>query len=307
MSIFKKKPILITAAVLIAAAAIAVISHFSDGKPAEKAGEITYTAEKFFAKVFSPIANIGTAFSDKEKLISENEQLKAQLDELTKEVRGADEYIAENKRLKELLGIKEAMINKEVVAAEVISCDWDNFSETVTINRGSSDGLKKENAVVSSLGVIGRVTELGGDWARITTILSPKHSLGVRIVRTGDLAVAEGDVKLAKDKKLRLDYISGAEELVEGDIVETTGIGGVYPEGLTVGRVVEIKKDNSGAVFYAVVEPTADFERIYEVLVITGWERESVAPEYITDENTAGEADAGTGELTDEEIENAEG
>lgn len=307
MSFFKNKPILITVAVLIIALIIASVSHFSDRATEGVGGAVTSGAEGFFSKVFSPLRNLGTAFSDKEKLVEENEQLKAQVDELIKENRGAEEYISENKRLKELLGIKETMVNKEVLAAEVISIDWDNFSETVTINRGIKDGLQKEDAVVSALGVIGRVTELGDSWARITTLLSPKHSVGVRITRTGDLAVAEGDIKLAKDRKLRLDYISGAQELVEGDIVETSGMGGVYPPSLTVGKVSEIKKDSSGAVSYAVVEPTADFSRIFEVLVITDWTRESVAPDYVVNVPETTEIAENIDEITDEEIENAEG
>ncbi len=307
MSFFKNKPILVTAAVLVIALIVAAVSHFSNGATEGTGGAVTSVAEGFFAKIFSPLKSFGTAFSDKEKLAEENEQLKVQIDELIKQNRGAEEYISENKRLKELLGIKETMINKEVLAAEVISYDWDNFSETVTINRGSKDGVDKEDAVVSALGVIGRVTELGESWARITTLLSPKHSLGVKITRTGDLAVAEGDIKLAKDKKLRLDYISGAAELIEGDIVETSGIGGVYPSGLNVGKVREIKKDSSGAVAYAVVEPTADFSRIFEVLVITDWTRESITPDYVVNVPESAEQAETIDEITDEEIETAEG
>ncbi len=306
MSFFKNKPILITAAVLVAAVIIASVSHFTDGAPAQVAGNVTAPTESLFSKIFSPITSLSDKFADKDKLRKENEELKARVDELLKENRGAEEYIEENKRLKDLLGIKDEMINKEVVAANVISYDWDNFSETVTINRGSKDGIEKEDAVVSSLGIIGRVTEVGSDWARVTTLLSPKHSLGVKITRTGDLAVAEGDIKLAKDKKLRLGYISGAAELIEGDIIETSGIGGVYPPAVTVGKVSEIKKDNSGTVSYAVVEPAADFTRLFEVLVITEWNRESTTADYVL--NTPEEEPSeDIDEITDEEIENAEG
>lgn len=307
MSFFKNKPILVTAAVLVLALIVASVSHFSGGATEGTGSAVTSVAEGFFSKLLSPLKNIDTAFSDKDKLIAENEQLKAQVDELIKQNRGAEEYISENKRLKDLLGIKEMMVNKEVLAAEVISYDWDNFSETVTINRGSKDGVEKDDAVVSALGVIGRVAELGDSWARITTLLSPKHSIGVKITRTGDFAVAEGDIKLAKDNKLRLDYISGAAELIKGDIVETSGIGGVYPSGLTVGKVSEIKKDSSGAVAYAVVEPTADFSRIFEVLVITDWTRETATPDYVINAPESDEAAESIDEMTDKDIENAEG
>ena len=283
---------------------IACISHFSGGLPERLVGGVTEPAENLFSKLVSPVTRFFGNMQSGE-ILKENEELRHKVDELLAQNRSTQEYIEENERLRELLRLKEEMVNQEVVAAEVIALDWDNFSETVTINRGGRDGVEVEDAVVSTLGIVGRVSEVGDDWAIVTTLLSPRHSLGVKVTRTGDLAVAEGDVVLAKDGKLRLDYISGAAELIEGDIIETSGVGGVYPPKLVVGKVSEIKKDNSGAVSYAVVEPTADISRLYEVLVITDWSRESVDPDYVI--GTPEEPIETVDEITDDEIENAEG
>ncbi len=301
---FKKKPISAIIVIAIIALLVAAIAHFSGGFPDKMAGNIFSPIFKVTSKIISPV----TRFFDGDsldKLQKENEELKLQLDELTIKYKSQEDYIKENERLKDLLNLKEAHYNKEIVTANVIALDWDNFSHTVTINRGSKDGIEVNDAVVSSLGVIGRVSEVSGYTSTVTTLLSPSHAVGVKISRTGDLAVCQGDITLSKDKMLRLDYISGSAELIEGDIIETSGVGGVYPEGLTIGKISKISKDSSGAVSYATVEPTANLSRLYEVLVITDWLREENAPQYVTD--TENEAPDMTSELTDETIENAEG
>lgn len=308
MSFFKNKPLVITAAVIVVAVILAMVSHFSDGMPGRVAGFVVTPVEKVLAKVVSPVARWKNNLFSAGKLREENEKLKEEIIALQSENRSVKEYVEENARLKELLGLKEEMAEKEVLAATVISADSDDFSKTITINRGSGDGIELEDAVISNLGVIGRVSELGGDWARVTTILAPEHSIGVRVTRTGDLAVLQGDISLAKDKLCRLDYISGSAELIVGDILETSGVGGIYPPGVSVGRISQVRMDNSGAVDYAVVEPTVDFSQLFEVLVITDWKRESISPEYIdgADDEIQDEMPV-EGELSQSDIENAIG
>ena len=282
MRFFRRKPFYILAAVIICSVILAVISHFGNGLPSKIAGVIITPAERAFSRVISPVAKFRDNVMQADALRSENEELREKVNELTMQNRDAGEYIRENERLRELLHLRDTMTGKEVLAARIISADADNFSYTVTINRGSADGIEQEDAVVSTTGVVGRISELGAHWARVTTLLSPGHSIGVRVSRTGDVAVLDGDVKLSKDRLCRLGYISGEAELIEGDIIETSGMGGIYPPGLVVGKVREARTDNSGAMEYATVEPDTDFMRLYEVLVITDWSREDFSPEYVS-------------------------
>ena len=287
---------------------LAAVSHLGGGLPAKAAGAVITPVEKLFSKLASPVSKLRDDVMSMGDLRRENEDLRAQVNELLTVNRSVEEYIEENGRLRELLRLREDMVDKEVLAASVISADSDDFSYTVTINRGSGDGVSVEDAVISTLGVIGRVSELGEHWARVTTLLSPRHALGVEIARTGDLAVLEGDLKLARDKQCKLGYITGSGELIEGDILVTSGYGGVYPPGITVGKVVSVRSDNSGKIDYAAVEPTADMSKLYEVLVITDWNREDVGPEYVTgNEASEGGVEEGTDEITPEDIENALG
>ncbi len=305
MFFFKKKPINILLIVLAVAVLLSIVSNFTDGLPGKAVKTIMTPFESAFSKVVSPVVNFFGNFGETENLRQENEKLLAKIDELVKENRSIDSYIEENARLSALLGIKEQTLER-TVSAKVVSYDWDNYSETVTINRGEKDGISVGDAVVSSLGVVGRVSSVGPNWAEITTIISPNHSMGVRVSRTGDLALCEGDSKLLKSKKMLLNYISGIKGITSGDILETSGEGGVYPPGYTVGRISEIKIGNTKTDSYAEIEPAVDFSRLSEVLVITDWETEKAESKY-TIGSQEEEITEETEDITKEEIENAEG
>lgn len=279
---FQKKAAITVGVIFAAAAALACTARFSNGTPQRIAGNIIMPAQKLASRVLTPVARLKDRIAQAGELEAENERLKAENHALRAENRGSEEYIKENERLRTLLRLEETMVGQSVVAARVLSVDFDNFSQTIVINRGSEDGLAVDNTVTAASGVIGRVSEVGRGWARVTTLLSPKNSMGVRITRTGDVAIAEGDLSMARSNTLKLCYISGSAQLIEGDTVETSGLGGIYPPGLFAGRISKIKKDNSGQVEYAVIEPGVDFSRLYEVLVITSGERESISPELVT-------------------------
>lgn len=197
------------------------------------------------------------------------EQLKKENNALEIENKSREEYIKENKRLKELLDLKEGLSDYETVTARAVSYEPNSWYDTFMIDKGSSDNIKKGNVVITDMGVAGKITEIGSNWARVSTVLNTSESVGVKLSRTNDVGVVSGDAGLAKDKQCRLEYLSNDKNLIKGDILVTSGLGGVYPAGLMIGRVVEIKKDSAGNLEYGVVEPGTDFSSIYEVIVIT--------------------------------------
>lgn len=302
MSFFKNKTVIIILATAIILLAVAAVSHFTEGLPERIAGDAVTPVEKLAYKILSPIISVGKGIKSPNEYAEENERLRERITELELERKGSEDYDEENKRLRELLGIKRSMADSTTVAAEVVAYDWDNLSETIVIDKGSNDNIKLGDAVVTAEGVVGRISEVGKNWARVLTVISPKHSLGVKISRTGDLAVAEGDARLSSEGKARLGYISGEAKLIEGDIVETSGVGGIYPPNIAVGRVTEISVETSGKIEYAVIEPTAPLESVKEVLVVTEWTSESVLSDYSEETN---EADAM--EVSEEEVSTAEG
>ena len=123
--------------------------------------------------------------------------------------------------------------------------------------------------VLSQNGLVGLVFETGYGWAKIQTILDPSTSVGCRITRTGDISVTEGDNALVNDGLLKMLYISKQFTILEGDIVETSGLGEIYPRGILLGKIKEIKVSENSNSQYATIIPTVDFSNLQEVLVIT--------------------------------------
>lgn len=271
---FLKNKVVITLIVIVAAVlTLAGISQATGGNT----GPVGYAARIVFAPVQRVIAAVGSSVSGAVGFVWEmhgykeaNEQLVQEMNELRKENRSIADYKAENERLRELLDLKEQHTEFDTVSASVIAYGTNNWGDYVEINRGTAAGLVIDCVVMTPSGVVGRITEIGPNWAKVSTILNSDHAVGAKVTRTGDVAIVEGDVLLAKDGYCKMSFLSKDASLVTGDILETSGLGGIYPAGLSVGKIREIQSDSSGAMQYAVIEPFCDFNDLHEVLVIRG-------------------------------------
>ncbi len=260
------------AAAIIAACVVicVLIAHFAGFNPASLA----------VRTVFEPIKNgfayIGDEIADGIRFVwemssyrEENARLVDQINELNHENKDITELRRENERLNQLLELKGS-VNYSTVAASVISYSKSNWYDTLEINKGSSDGVNVGNAVITNEGVVGRITETGPNWSTVSTILNNDNAMGVRVKRTSGLGVVEGDETLCLDSLCKMTFINQESTIIVGDLLETSGSGGIYPAGLFVGSIREINADNTGELNYATVEPAVDFSRVYEVLVING-------------------------------------
>ncbi len=214
-------------------------------------------------EVFSPAIskaiaieqNIKTSLTSTQKLQKENEILKKEV--ITRV--DLDEYRRQIERLEILVGLKNAMEEKgNTVAAKVISCAK---SDSIIINRGKDSGINVGDVVLSINGVVGRVSQTGDKFSVVATILNSQSAVSVRAVRTGKPAIVEGEgLEFCK-----MNFIESAESIATGDYLETNG-GVVFPEGIPVGVVKEVKHENS--ITYAIVSPAVDFSKLFEVLVV---------------------------------------
>lgn len=198
----------------------------------------------------------------------ENERLSDELIDLKRKNKDVSELSEENERLKGLLDLKNSL-KYLTVPAVVVSYEPDNWYNTMIINKGKNDGIKVGDAVISAKGAVGKVTDTGLGWSTVSSLLNNKTAVGVRVVRSGELAVVEGDLKLSEEKLCRMSFFNKGADLYLGDIVETTGAGGIYPEKILVGTIVKLEENPDGSES-AVIEPLEDFENLYEVLVVTG-------------------------------------
>ena len=175
----------------------------------------------------------------------------------------------ENERLRDLLDLRSKYPEFETKTASVIAKDGGNYCRFITIDKGTESGIEVNHPVISQNGLVGLVFETGRGWSKIQTILDPSTSAGCKISRTGDISVTQGDISLINDGLLKMLYISNQFTLLEGDIVETSGLGEIYPRGIAIGRIKEVKISENSSSQYATIVPVVDFTKLYEVLVIT--------------------------------------
>jgi len=231
-------------------------------------GNILSPVQKIFYNIGESIDGIINFLGEIKTLKMQNEELVKKIDMMEQENRSIQELKDENRRLREMLDLKQKTDKFEMVAAEVVSKDPGNWFNTFIIDKGTAHGLQKKCAVITSKGLVGYICDIGTNWAKVISIIDADSSVGSIVVRTRDIAVVKGDLTLQNQGLCKMTYISKGENVISGDLVETSGMGGIYPEGLLIGKIKEIKPEEHGISKYAIIEPAVDFERINEVFVI---------------------------------------
>ena len=148
-----------------------------------------------------------------------------------------------------------------------------NWTSSLTLNKGTAHGVEVNDSVIDETGaLVGVVHEVGYNWCSVLTIVDTDTSLGAQVFRTKDLGLATGDFSLMGENRLRLDYLPAGCQLIGGDLVVTSGLGGYYPEELVIGSIEEVKKDDTGSDSYAVLVPAVDFDALTEVFIIKSFD-----------------------------------
>ena len=178
-----------------------------------------------------------------------------------------------NARLRDLLNLRPQNYDLELETASVTERTVTNWTSSLTLNIGTDHGVEVNDCVIDeTYALVGVVSEVGLNWCTVLTIVDTDTSLGAQVFRTKDLGLAVGDFSLMRENRLRLDYLPADCQLLGGDLVVTSGLGGYYPSGLSVGTVEEVQLSDSGAASYAVLEPAADFDSLVEVFVIKSFD-----------------------------------
>ena len=215
-------------------------------------------------------------FTDFDALAEENEDLKNRIAELENKLKLSQIHENENAELKGLLGINDRIADYDKQLAEIIARDVNDWFSGFTIDKGTLDGVRQYDPVVTAQGLVGTVFEVGTNWAKVSTILAPDTSIGTMCTRSRDTGIVEGSFELMLDGRCRMSYISKDADISPADMVETSGLGGIYPKGIDIGRIVEIGLESHGISQYAIIEPKVDFDRLTNVFVIVGYGMEGV-------------------------------
>ncbi len=253
---------------------LVVISHQVD------AGGGNSLLQRLLFEVLSPVqtavarmlAGVSSAWSGYVALRGVREQngaMQARLDALQIELGHTRQQALESARLRELLALKQA-VPLRTLAAEVVAREGLPWFRSVTLDKGTRDGVALDAPVISASGVVGRVISVGPHAARVQLLLDRDAGVGVVIERSRATGVASGQVRLedAGHPELLMKYVSVLADVAPGDRVLTSGLDRIYPKGLVVGRVRSVGA-SSGLFKEVLVTPTAHFEALEQVLVVT--------------------------------------
>lgn len=197
-------------------------------------------------------------------LREENKLLMNETAELRNSVNNLREILQENQRLKDLLSFKEAT-GYSTTTARVIGVSPLSSFKTIIISKGSNDGVRKGMAVVTKDGVIGKILSSSSNTSKVLLITDRNSDVDALIQRSRDSGIAEG----GDSDLIQLKFLSKSADAAVGDLVVTSGIGGVYKKGCIIGSISRIDKQTGRMFQYVEVKPAVNFTKLEEVLVIT--------------------------------------
>lgn len=235
-----------------------------------------------FQRATSGVGGAGTDFfqyiGSLRNAAAENVQLRARVEQLETEARQLRASGDENERLKALLDLKEQRA-EGAVAARVIARDPSVWFNAVTINRGSSHGVELNMPVVTPGGIVGRII-LVSPWSSQVMLITDENAGAGAVVGQLGQSNALGTIKgLGENGLLEMRYVSGLEEVNVGDYVMTTGQDSIYPAGLNVGEVVDVKKGSATVPHVIHIKPGARLNALEEVAVLLYRAPQPVAPD----------------------------
>ncbi len=270
---FRSKKFKMIVVILALVLASAVIVQFAVGwmAPGSNLASLILTPiQRGFTSISNQVQDAYTSFVKGEALLAENEALKEQIGELQAQLTDAQTAAQENDFYKDFLEIKQEHPDYTFQAAKRIAQDSADLYGTFTIDQGTLNGVSLHDPVISAQGLVGYITEVSLSSAKVTTILSPSLSAGAYDSRTGDAGILSGDTDYASQGVTRLYNLPRNSSIAIGDYAVTSG-GGVFPSGLVIGTVTNVKRESQDTTVTATITPTVDFASLREVMVITAF------------------------------------
>lgn len=234
--------------------------------------------ERSFGFIIIPIQNIITSsnnwigkkisvLSNISELEAENEELKLELELKNQEINRLKQLERENEKLSELLDASSRYGQYSTITSNIIAKDPGNWYQTFTIDKGSNDGIEKNMVVLAFGGLVGKVEEVGANYAKVSSIINGTYSVTSKTLRTDDEGFVKGDI--VNKGMLKMEYIDKDAEIKEGDEIVTSHLSNIYPAGITIGSVTEVHLDNNNKLSKtAIIKPAVDFKHLEKVLVI---------------------------------------
>ena len=221
-------------------------------------------AQRVITATLDNVRSVWTGYVELRAVRSENEVLRRDIAGLEFELQKQRALAEETHNLQQLLELREH-VEPETLSARVIAADATPWFRTLTIDRGASDGIRSDLAVIAPKGVVGRVIGLPGPRAaKVQLLIDRNAAAGALIERTRAVGVVMGN---DDESSLRLEYVSNLEDVKVGDVVVTAGIDGIYPKGFVIGTIDHVEL-GSGLYKGIRVDPVVEFSQLEDVLVV---------------------------------------
>ncbi|HBS60289.1 MAG TPA: rod shape-determining protein MreC, partial [Firmicutes bacterium] len=198
----------------------------------------------------------------------DNETLRQEVDQLRQDNIKLTELTSENQRLQALLDYRRNAPRFDLVTAAVIGREPGTWFSTIVINRGTDSGLTKDMSVISPQGLVGHIVAVYETSAKVMLLLDPRSAVGGLVQRPESrvTGIVVGQAQAAAVP--RMTNLARESDVIKGDIIITSGLGGIFPKGIPVGEVYDVKNEEGGLLKYAEIKTAVDFSKLEEVLVI---------------------------------------
>lgn len=228
-----------------------------------------------FQQATTFISNATGSFFDRflnyRNTLEENDRLKAENAELNQKLIDYEKIKDENEQYQTVQGIKSIYPDFGLTTASVISRDPSDRYSSFMIDKGTLHEVALHDPVITSTGLVGIVVNVGPISSRVKTILSPEIDVSAIEIVSKELGVLTGDLQLSKEGLCKLSILSEETEMKSGDMIITAGASGIYPKGLPIGKIAEIKSESHGVTKYATITPLTDIQEVTTVQVITSF------------------------------------
>ncbi|MDD3851269.1 MAG: rod shape-determining protein MreC [Firmicutes bacterium] len=253
----------VAAIIIIVIIAVTSMDRLQVSGPENLIGVLIKPVAGSVTSVVNAIRNSITGLAEIGSLKETNKMLNQQIITLRAQIREVEALIQENERLREMLYFKDTHSEFDLIGCSVIGKSPENTSSVFIINKGLENGIIRNMPVVNSKGLVGQVIEVGSGLAKVMPFNDQRSSVSILVNRTRDTGILKGDISFDITGS-----ISPEAAIVEGDDIVTSGMGGIYPKGLYVGKITGISIGDRQLLKSIKVEPAVDFDKLEEVFVL---------------------------------------
>lgn len=284
---------LLTVILLIAAACLGLAAYTGatgkDSPVSAAVGTVLSPLQKGVSAVTGKAGHLIDHFRSYDEIEAENRELREKVAALEQQVRDAQVAVDENERLRVLTGLVKENPTFHYEMGEVIGHSPGQWATTISIDKGSLDGVAENDLVVTAEGMVGYVSLVAPTYSKVTTVLDTNMQAGALVTRTRESGIAQGDYALMGDGMLRMSYLGKDSDVVIGDTIQTSGEGGIFPKGIMIGTVERVMIEENGMDNYAVIRPFVDPASVTDVYIITDVTAGQVSQDSQTAQDAAAE------------------